>query len=120
MGIVWGIVAGLFLAGGHYFMSRAARTIEFDADLRAIVLDVLQNRYVYLFLVFNLCATVAYLLCLRQKQLIDGFTVTTVAMSAAVLAIAITILRIQPTALQLVGFVMAVAGVVLVVRGSAA
>lgn len=116
MGIFWGVLTGLFLAGGNYFMSRAAQSLSFSGDLKAIVVDALQNHFLYLFVMFNFCATVTYLLCLRQKQLIDGFAVTTVTVAASVFVLSIVLARTQPGGLQMLGFVMAVGGVILMNR----
>lgn len=116
MAIVWGVIAGVFLAGGHYFMSRAAQTIDFGSGVVAALTDALQNQYVYLFLFLNLCATVSYILCLRNKQLIDGFVVITVTTSATVFLVSLVMVRTQLTGLQTTGLVMAVIGVVLMNR----
>ena len=116
MSILWGIVAGAFLGFGHYFMSRASRTIDFDAGLMPAFVSALQNRYVYGFLIINLCATVSYLLCLRSKQLVDGFMLTTVTMSVSVILISLFVVRSPMTSLQAVGLAMAVTGVVLMNR----
>lgn len=116
MGIFWGVLTGLFLAGGNFFMSRAAQSITFSGDLKAVIIDAAQNRPLYLSVMFNFCATLSYLLCLRQKQLIDGFAITTVTVSAAVFLLSIALARAQPSGIQMIGFLMAVTGVVLMNR----
>jgi len=116
MGIFWGVLTGLFLAGGNYFMSQAARTIRFDGSMRVLVVDAFHNHALYLFVFFNFCATITYLLCLRDKQLLNGFAVTTVTVSAAVFVVSVVVTRIHPTAGQVAGFLLAVMGVVLMNR----
>jgi len=116
-GIVWGVVTGLLLAGGQYFMSLAARSIDFNGTLGTAIASAIRNPNLYLFLLFNLFATVSYLLCLRQKQLIDGFTITTFTVSAAVFVVSLLLIKTQLNAMQTFGFVLAIGGIVLMNRG---
>jgi hypothetical protein len=108
------IASGILLALGQFFMKRVAVSLPGTAAIGPLFLALVRSPDLYVFVFFNICATVSYIASLRFMTMTNTFAVVFVTMGATVLCLDLVVNRVTLSALNLAGFILGTVAVLLI------
>jgi hypothetical protein len=111
---VLAIISGMLLACGQFFMKKVAVSAPSTTALFTLAHALLTSPYLYLFLSFNVAATVTYLVGLRTVSMTNMFAIVFVSMGATVLLLDILVNRVTLSVLNLLGIGLGILSVLLI------
>jgi hypothetical protein len=112
--LVLPVVCGVLLAFGQFFMKQVAISLPAMVASWSVIRALVLSPFLYLFLLFNVAATVTYIGSLRFMTMSNTFAVVFVTMGATVLCLDLLVNKITLLPINLAGVALAVVAVILI------